>query len=92
MDSFNCVSTANACRAAFGSLDGIQSLKEGQQLAGVSLMFLLLCKRLNVNPRDTLAASERIIQDGLKENNEHINAIFHYLRMELPTESKPIYF
>lgn len=70
-------------RVAFTALDALQGFTAGEQLAGISMMFLLACQRHHMNPSDVLDKGNRILSDSLSEGRgEYVRAIKTYLKEE----------
>ncbi|MGQ0595824.1 hypothetical protein [Aquabacterium sp.] len=72
-------------QVAFKALDALQGDKAGDQVAAVSMMFLLVCQRHRLKPRDVLDKGARILQDSLSQGRgEYVRAIRDYLQDEHP--------
>jgi hypothetical protein len=80
-DQLNSVSVRKAQHAAFRILDQMQDLPPAEQVAGAAMMFSLLCKHFNVDPREAHAQADRRIADALKD--PQLRAIKQYLREDL---------
>lgn len=82
-DQLNSVPTIVAQRVAFEILDVIQKQQSpAARVAGAALLFALLVRRFNVDPREALLQADRRIADSLKD--PHLRAIRMYLDKELP--------
>lgn len=69
---------------AFKLLDGISSEPQGDQLVGISMLFLMMCERFKQDPRDVLSVGSRVLYDSLSiGRGEHTRAIKQFLNMEL---------
>lgn len=84
IDQLNMVTAEQAQRTAFRVLDQLQDIPAGEQIAAMSLMFLLLCQRHQQNPRDVLDKGSKILLDAFTEGRgEYIRALRNYLKEEL---------
>ena len=84
IDQINSVSFTKAQEAAFAVIDALQRFNAGEQVAGSSLVFHLLCERFKQNPRDVLIKGQQVLQDTLSfGHGEHTRAIKAYLNKEL---------
>ena len=69
---------------AFKVLDGLHGEKPGDQLVGISMMFLMMCERFKQNPRDVLLKSSCVLYDSLSVGKgEHTRAIKTFMKMEM---------
>lgn len=83
-DQLNMVNSEQAQRTAFVVLDILQDRPAGEQIAALSLMFLLLCERHHQNPRDVLDKGSKILLDAFTHGRgEYIRALRDYLKEEL---------
>lgn len=83
LDQINNSTVTTGQLVAFKLLDGLQSETPGNQLVGIAMMFLMLCERHKLNPRDVLAKGSHVLYDSLSiGKGEHTRAIKQYLRME----------
>ena len=86
LDQFNSVGTNAAALVTFKIVHAIQQEKSGNQVAGVANLFLLMCSKFKLNPRDVLnKASHRLYDSFLDEagRGEHIRAMQMYVNEEI---------
>ena len=67
-DAFNSVSPQRASEVAFGVIDTLQSLPPAEQVAGASMLFHVLLKKYDMDPREVLPSSARRMLDALTPN------------------------
>lgn len=60
-DLMNLIPSRRAATRAFQVIDILQAWRPHEQVVALAATFLLICERLDVNPRDGLAVAERII-------------------------------
>ena len=83
-DQINSATVTEGQIIAFKVLEGLQQEKPGKVLVGVAMMFLMLCERFKVKPRDVLDVAHRVLYDSLSiGRGEHTRAIKTYMNMEL---------
>ena len=83
-DQLHSMTSFDIQTAAFKILDAIQRQPAHQQVAGASLMFLLIMKKYDMKPREAMQIAEQVFKDCLSEGRgEQIRAIQNYLREEL---------
>lgn len=90
-DALNSVSPHQAAQVAFLAVDAIQELPGEVQVAGISLLFLMLSKRMGMSPREVSEAIEqagRRLEDALRPdpNNKPgdiVRALREYLKEDL---------
>lgn len=78
-------------RAAFRCIDVLQDERAGSQLAGAACLFLLICRRNNLDPREVLSLSSGMLNTAIRDNNEHALAIKMFLKEDVQGDSF-IYF
>jgi len=84
LDQINSTTVVKGQIVAFKTLEGIQSETGGNQLIGVSMLFLMLCERLKQNPRDVLDKASHVLYDSLSVGTgEHTRAIKLFMNMEI---------
>jgi hypothetical protein len=84
IDQINNTTVTKGQLVAFKVLEGLQSYSTGDQLVGIAMMFLMLCERFKVKPRDILDKSSHVLYDSLLVGKgEHTRAIQNYMNMEL---------
>lgn len=83
-DDITHASLADVSRAAFLALDSLQDNKPGVQTAGVALMLYMLCRRYNEDPADVLMTASNRFNQGAARNNDHLQALAHYMKVDLP--------
>lgn len=84
IDQINSTTVARGQLVAFKVLEGLQSEPVGDQLVGISMMFLMMCERFKQNPRDVLHKSSHVLYDSLSiGKGEHTRAIKTFMNMEL---------
>jgi hypothetical protein len=85
LDQLNMVTPEKTQFVAFAALDALQDATAGEQLAAISMMFLLLCRRYSMNPREVLLKGEHVLLDSLTQGRgEYVRAIRNYLQEEHP--------
>lgn len=86
-DSLNTLSPQRATQVAFRAIDAIQDLSPEEQSAGIAVLFLMLCKRNRLTPREVsevLEQSGRRIEDALQASlNDKPGDVMRALRMYL---------
>lgn len=90
-DRLSAISPQRAAQVAFRAVDAVQDLSPEDQQAGISLLFLMLCRRLRLTPREVSEALEmagRRLEDGLRPSaddkpGDTIRALRMYLREEM---------
>lgn len=85
LDQLNSVTSGDSQRVAFALLDAMQGIQpKGLQLSGVAVMFLLVCEKSGLDPREVLNKASRILYDAFSEGRgEYARAIRDYLKEEL---------
>lgn len=85
LDQLNFASADSSQRVAFALLDAMQGIEpKGLQLSGTALMFLLMCEKSKLDPRDVLDKASHILHRAFIEGRaDHIRAIQTYLDKEL---------
>jgi hypothetical protein len=69
---------------AFKLLEGLQNVTPGDELVGVSMLYLMLCERYKQRPRDVLDTASHILYDSLSVGKgEQTRAIKMFMNMEL---------
>lgn len=74
-------------RAAFRCIDVLQDERKGSQLAGAAVLFLLICRRNNLDPREVLSLSSGMLNAAFRDNNEHALAIKMFLKEDVASDS-----
>ena len=83
-DQLHSMSSYAIQTAAFKILDAVQRLPAHEQVGGTALMFLLIMKKYNMEPREAMHMSETVFRDCLSEGRgEQIRAIQNYLDKEI---------
>ena len=83
-DQMKSMSSQAIQTAAFKILDAVQRIPPAEQAAGASLMFLLIMKKYNIGPRESMYMAERVLKDCLSEGRgEQVRAIQNYLDKEI---------
>lgn len=86
LDQLNFVGTNEAALITFKIVNAIQQEKPGRQMAGVANLFLLMCERYKLDPREVLNKASRRLYDSFGEDagrGEHIRAMKAYVYGEL---------
>ncbi|MDE3021874.1 MAG: hypothetical protein KGI54_08445 [Pseudomonadota bacterium] len=85
IDQINNSTADEVVQASFGILDSLQNLNPpGIRLPAIAILFLLLCKRFNINSPELLSKSGRMLNDSLLQGKgEHVRAIRQYLDNEM---------
>ena len=86
LDQLSFVGTNEAALITFKIVNAIQQEKPGRQLAGVANLFLLMCHKFKIDPRDVLDKSSRRLYDSFCDESgrgEHIRAMKAYVEGEL---------
>jgi hypothetical protein len=82
-DQINGTNVVRGQLAAFKLLEGLQEIPPGDQLVGISMMFLMLCERHKQDPRQVLDIGSHVLYDSLSiGKGEHTRAIKQYLKLE----------
>lgn len=83
LDQLGFVTAAATQQVAFKALDALQGSLAGQQAAATAMLFLLVCQRYRLDPREVLWKGERVLRDALTEGRgEYVRAIKTYLKEE----------
>ena len=83
LDQVNSTSVHRGQLVAFRMLETMQGHSEGDQLVGSAMMFLMLCERFKIKPRDLLDKASHVLYDSLLVGKgEHTRAITNYMNME----------
>lgn len=70
--------------AAFKLLEGLQDSPPGDELVGVTMLFLMLCERYKQKPSEVLNVGSHILYDSLSiGKGEQTRAIKMFMNMEL---------
>lgn len=82
-DKINNASVSNVARSAFLVLDAVQAQPVEEQIHGAGMLFLLWCKRYNLNPRDVITTTSYMFRDGLAQQNQHVFALRHFMKVDI---------
>lgn len=86
IDQINSTTVHKGQLVAFRMLETMQGHTTGDQVVGAAMMFLMLCERFKLKPRDILDKSSHVLYDSLLVGKgEHTRAIQNYMNMELKT-------
>jgi hypothetical protein len=89
-DTLNSIPPQRAAAVAFRAVDVLQDLSPEDQQAGIAMLFLMLCRRHRMTPREVTEAIEqagRRIEDALRPSiNDKPGDIVRALRMYLKEE------
>lgn len=86
-DELTNAAIAQVARAAFRCIDVLQDERKGSQLAGAAVLFLLICRRNNLDPREVLTLSSAMLNKAFRDNNEHAMAIKMFLKEDIAADS-----
>lgn len=82
-DTLNMTHRGDAARVAFKGIEMVEREQPEAQVHGAALLFLALCQKNRVDPRECLARSERILaarHDISERNaNAHFRAVADYI-------------
>jgi len=83
-DPLSRVTPQQAAQAAFVAVDRLQDLHPAHQVAGAAMLFAMVCRRFDVDPRELLMQTDRRLADALRANaNDKPGDIVRALRMYL---------
>jgi hypothetical protein len=90
-DRFTTISPQRAAAVAFRAVDAVQDLTPEDQQAGIAVLFLMLCRRHRLTPREVTEAIEqagRRIEDAMRPSADDkpgdiVRALRMYLKEEL---------
>ena len=84
LDQINNTTVTKGQLVAFKTIETLQGFNTGDQLVGTAMMFLMLCERFKIKPRDLLDKASHVLYDSLLVGKgEHTRAIKTYMNMEL---------
>lgn len=74
-------------RAALSWLDRVQDIAKGESPAQIviatAVLFLMVCKRFNLNEREVLTTADRVLRRAWDVDPQYPRAIQQYLREEM---------
>lgn len=84
-DYLNDQSPETTQQAAFTLLDQIQGIQpKGLQVSAVAFLFILMCERFRIDPREVLDKTHKVLRDSLSQGRgEYVRAIRNYVEKEL---------
>lgn len=83
-DQLNSTTVHQAQIVAFKLLDAISGESQGDQLAGITMLFLMMNERYKQDPRHTLQVGSHVLYESLSVGRgEHTRAIKQFLNMEI---------
>lgn len=82
-DSLNSMTAPAALEAAFVVLDGLQGEAKHKQVIGITLLFSLMCERLNLDISEMLDKAQRMTHDANTNYHAHLHALRMYIDNEL---------
>lgn len=83
-DQINFINTAHASETVFKIISAIQGDNPGSQVTAAGMLFLILCQKYRVDPRDTLDKADRVLYNAFSEGRgDHIRAVKMYVDKEL---------
>lgn len=68
------------------ALDRKRHAKGGQVLISSAIIFLMLCKRYDLNPREILDIADRVIRKGWDLDPRYLRGMRDYFKEVLPNE------
>ena len=77
------VNAVRVAKCAFAVLDGTQDFRPEEQVVGSALTFLLWCRRYGVDPREIMLISDKIYNEGITEQNDHVQALRRYMKVDV---------
>ena len=84
LDQINNTTVTKGQLVAFKTIETLQGFNTGDQLVVTAMMFLMLCERFKIQPRDLLDKASHVLYDSLSiGRGEHTRAIKTYMNMEL---------
>jgi hypothetical protein len=86
-DQVNQAHLTTVTKAAFAMVDPVQAQPPGEQALAAALLLLLWCRRHNTNPRDVLYAASHRFRQGLSENNQHVQALRLFMKVDVDGDS-----
>lgn len=82
-DQITAANAGTASKGAFAILDTVQDQPPGEQILSAAILLLLWCRKYDENPRDVLTTASKVFREGLTNNNIHINALRHFLKVDI---------
>lgn len=70
-------------QAAVQVIDSVQVLRPEEQIAGLGVLFLMLCDRFDLPPRRALEAASNMLLGARYRDETHFEALRLYLHHEL---------
>lgn len=84
LDKLYMVDRDEVAKAAFRVTNTLQTLDPAVQLAGVAVMFNLLCDHYSIRPATAMEMADRVRLDQDNREIEQIRALRHFMDSELP--------
>ncbi len=82
-DQLTTVNPFQTLRASYAFISAAQDHPPAQQVAGMAVLFRLICAQLGLNVSEELHRAERIEKDADTHYAEHVRALKAYITNEL---------
>lgn len=79
------ISTGGVSRAAFGCIDGVQTVDEpADRVVGIAAALLIVCRQKGLNVSEVMNQADRVVHDGCTAFvKPQMAAVYDYARSEL---------
>lgn len=82
-DQLNSIVSFHAVECAYAAISAVQGYSKHKQVAGVAVLFALICQEMNLNPAELTAKAERVAADADTYYTAEVKALRAYIQGEL---------
>jgi hypothetical protein len=82
-DQLNSVVSFHAVEAAYAAVSAVQAMPKAKQVAGVAVLFAVICEELKLDPSELINKAQRMSKDADGFFTREMKALRDYVQGEL---------